>query len=615
MVLQGVLEKVVLFIVLALVLWGANELRKFYKSAFKELEEVIHFIEDNVAHKPLLQVFPLLEERLKNSKHSPLAAAWREFDASLVKTTHTISTTMRAEVYFNDHSLVDGPLRADLLRNIPGILTGLGIVGTFLGVITGLYGYNSQDLASVRNSISHLLESVQGAFVVSFFAVLSAISFTGAEKIVTSKLYVLVARFQQSLGRVFSQSVSDEYLQRMVEQLEEQGSALRSFSHDLSETIKLSLEELVENQNTTLRESNLKFAETVKQALIEELSPTMRGLTEVMKTVKQTQSDAGQTIIQQMVADFKETLDGASSRQMQAVTGALEGTTSLLTGVHQGMDSLIGSLREEGRQQQASVAQQLEALNMQGLRQQEELESRMAAFASRLEEQSQQWQEKLGQQQDQTIISIKNGMEPLIQTMGIAGKEMLGKMEAAADLLHKEREFLEHSLLRSKEILEKHQQIIAESHVAGRSWNESAAVFQEAGQQIRQVCGQFDEGQKVLDKTVSMFQMQLQQASEQTRIQQSMVQEYQDFSSKLHNDWSGQRQVLEEMDARINQDLKTFVETSSKALQGYLAQVDVNLEKIIQSMRALVEPLTESVEELSEVLEQQSKQYHHSGRR
>ena len=511
--------------------------------------------------------------------------------------------------------MIDGPLRADLLRNIPGILTGLGIVGTFLGVITGLYGYNSQDLASVRNSISHLLESVQGAFVVSFFAVLSAISFTGAEKIVTSKLYVLVARFQQSLGRVFSQSVSDEYLQRMVEQLEEQGSALRSFSHDLSETIKLSLEELVENQNATLRESNLKFAETVKQALVEELSPTMRGLTEVMKTVKQTQSDAGQTIIQQMVADFKETLDGASSRQMQAVTGALEGTTSLLTGVHQGMDSLIGSLREEGRQQQASVAQQLEALNTQGLRQQEELESRMAAFASRLEEQSQQWQEKLGQQQDQTIISIKNGMEPLIQTMGIAGKEMLGKMEAAADLLHKEREFLEHSLLRSKEILEKHQQIIAESHVAGRSWNESAAVFQEAGQQIRQVCGQFDEGQKVLDKTVSMFQMQLQQASEQTRIQQRMVQEYQEFSSKLHNDWSGQRQVLEEMDARINQDLKTFVETSSKALQGYLAQVDVNLEKIIQSMRALVEPLTESVEELSEVLEQQSKHYQHSGRR
>jgi hypothetical protein len=45
---------------------------------------------------------------------------------------------MPAEMMFTKESLVDGPLFDDFWRHLPGILTGLGIIGTFAGLLYGL---------------------------------------------------------------------------------------------------------------------------------------------------------------------------------------------------------------------------------------------------------------------------------------------------------------------------------------------------------------------------------------------------------------------------------------------------------------------------------------------
>lgn len=45
-------------------------------------------------------------------------------------------STVRAEAFFNTETLVDIPLRTDFFKHLPGIFTGLGIIGTFYGLIT-----------------------------------------------------------------------------------------------------------------------------------------------------------------------------------------------------------------------------------------------------------------------------------------------------------------------------------------------------------------------------------------------------------------------------------------------------------------------------------------------
>jgi MotA/TolQ/ExbB proton channel family len=80
-------------------------------------------------------------------------------------------------------------LRLEFFRNLPGVFTGIGIIGTFSGLIMGLRTFKiSQDPTVVQQSLERLLTGVWGAFLISAVAIALAIVVTVIEKIVMSML-------------------------------------------------------------------------------------------------------------------------------------------------------------------------------------------------------------------------------------------------------------------------------------------------------------------------------------------------------------------------------------------------------------------------------------------
>jgi hypothetical protein len=49
--------------------------------------------------------------------------------------------TAPAEMFFRTDIIVDTSLRADFFKHLPGILSGIGIIGTFVGLLNGLKGF------------------------------------------------------------------------------------------------------------------------------------------------------------------------------------------------------------------------------------------------------------------------------------------------------------------------------------------------------------------------------------------------------------------------------------------------------------------------------------------
>jgi hypothetical protein len=48
-------------------------------------------------------------------------------------------------MFFSEHALVVTPLKTEFYKHLPGILTGIGIIGTFLGLIMGLSSFDISD--------------------------------------------------------------------------------------------------------------------------------------------------------------------------------------------------------------------------------------------------------------------------------------------------------------------------------------------------------------------------------------------------------------------------------------------------------------------------------------
>jgi hypothetical protein len=165
---------------------------------------------DAAAHGQRLD-FSNLEQLAQNDP--ALGKLWADYNHALealhqleVSTPHTSGQWQAyspAENHFTEQALVDSPLQSNFYKHIPGILTGVGIIGTFTGLVAGLIGFDVSDPQRVQAELSQLVQTVGQAFVLSAAAITLAMVFTWIEKSVLTGRYRQVEQLQQGLDTLF----------------------------------------------------------------------------------------------------------------------------------------------------------------------------------------------------------------------------------------------------------------------------------------------------------------------------------------------------------------------------------------------------------------------------
>ena len=124
-----------------------------------------------------------------------LKGIWREY----AKTLHlqqeindgelrlsAVFSTVTSDAYFNAETVFEGRINSEFFKHLPGILTGLGIIGTFVGLIFGLQSFASIQLGDpkdIQRGLTALMDAVRGAFVVSATAIVAEMLVTFFEKL------------------------------------------------------------------------------------------------------------------------------------------------------------------------------------------------------------------------------------------------------------------------------------------------------------------------------------------------------------------------------------------------------------------------------------------------
>ncbi len=102
------------------------------------------------------------------------------------------------EDYINDDTVTHGPGNAQLAELIPGLLTSLGILGTFMGMMDGLGGLDFSDSEKIMEGIPVLLRGMQFAFGTSVAGVTMSICFNVANRILQGSSYRAIDDFVES---------------------------------------------------------------------------------------------------------------------------------------------------------------------------------------------------------------------------------------------------------------------------------------------------------------------------------------------------------------------------------------------------------------------------------
>ena len=155
-----------------------------------------------------------------------LAQVWREYsqaleslqqlEASASSIAGKWQASSHADLYFTEQALVDTPLQSNFYKHIPGILTGVGIIGTFTGLIAGLVGFDVSNPERVQTELTQLVQTVGNAFLVSALAITLAMVFTWIEKSVLTGRYRQVEELQQVLDTLFTPQGGTQSVERLT---------------------------------------------------------------------------------------------------------------------------------------------------------------------------------------------------------------------------------------------------------------------------------------------------------------------------------------------------------------------------------------------------------------
>ena len=127
-------------------------------------------------------------------------------------------------------------------------MTGIGIIGTFSGLIQGLLHFNVSDPALAEKGLSNLLSAVGHAFWISGSAIFLAMLLTFVEKWIVTGLYEKVERLQQRVNRLFTAGAGDEYLERIVKAAETSATQAVQIKDSLVADLKQILSDVTAQQ-------------------------------------------------------------------------------------------------------------------------------------------------------------------------------------------------------------------------------------------------------------------------------------------------------------------------------------------------------------------------------
>lgn len=239
--------------------------------------------------------------------------------------------TALAETFFTDLALVDTPLKTEYYKHLPGIMTGLGIIGTFTGLIVGLGNFDvSIEPGQAQAQLRALINAVGHAFIVSAVAITLAMIFTWVEKSLVAACYRLTEHMRQEIDSLFDTGADVEYLERLVAAAESSADEIGQFRDTLAGQIAQALAEQTQLQIAAGDRNSERIAADLARLLSGTLARPIADIAAAVDIVGARQDETLTRMIADATSGFSRQMENLFAGQMRELHEVLSGTNGAM---------------------------------------------------------------------------------------------------------------------------------------------------------------------------------------------------------------------------------------------------------------------------------------------
>jgi len=339
-----------------------------FKNVFNKLQDENGEIKINVFKENYDKV--LREIRSIKGNNGYIGKIWWEFCETLIikreKETENpnaycennhiekLRNTDQIEIYFNSDVIIDKQVQKEVLDVIPGILTGLGLVGPFLAIAIALMGF---DMSHIELSIQNLLGGLSIKFISSLVGITTSILFLYLKSHLFSKLETSISCLQLQLNSIFPRRTSESYLCHIWEQIELSNERLEDLEDYAEEQKKLSdrfidemgskIEEVLKgNAQNDIKEVLDDLSKNLSNSITGNLRETMEKLIAVMEDVKATKEQSSNKALTDVLENIfnNDSIKDAGSNIAKSLNNEITTTVSSMSEQNQKVEDLVGRL-------------------------------------------------------------------------------------------------------------------------------------------------------------------------------------------------------------------------------------------------------------------------------
>ncbi len=327
-------------------------------------------------------------------------------------------STVPAEVFFNVETLIAVELRTEYFKHQPGILTGIGIIGTFAGLLRGLSTFSvSSDPETVRLSLDTLIHGVVEAFTVSASAITLAMITTFLEKIIITRRIKQLEDLCQLLDSLFEGGAGEEYLARLVKSGESSATQTAQLKDALVSDLKEMLAEMTRQQTEAIAASfsentraqivtTEQSGDRIAQAISDSLSEPLQRIAAAVNTTTDTNGQVVTRALNEALVTFSQKLEDMFGGQMGNINQLLQQTTTAMQSTVARFDQLSDNLSDAGKNAADVMSERLSTALESMEARQLTLNNTMTEFVIQLRDTVQSSQSETNSQLQKTLALI-----------------------------------------------------------------------------------------------------------------------------------------------------------------------------------------------------------------
>lgn len=601
----------------------------------KRYNKLVGIIENNDKLKFINKLFDEFQKTLKGVK--------QEVNESGEEVIKYYSTT-DIEYFFEEDNLVYKNIYNRTITQITQGLTGVGIFGTFLGIVQGVSNLNLDDSDAMKIGIATLLKGVKVSFNSSLYGIMFSVILVFLLKIVVDITMKKAYEFCGKVTELISPYTEQSALMDLEIELKKQTSTFEQLATNIAEemgkkfdqSMQNNLEKLADNLGEVIKEIQEKLSNSIS----DNTAQTIVGLTSTMQPIM-IKLEAAMSNLEQ---NQQESTGKFMSESIQSIKDAISiGTTDEVTRLRESMD-VISDRNSELLETFTSSMENMKQLTLY----QENLVKNTTNSTESINVTTDNIKE-LQQDLSKVIIGLKDvgnvnnvsleNIQNTVESLKDSMTKQLGINSSLESMINKTNklgevqdsyiskfERLSQNMNNNVSYVENYMNNINSGISSYKDYfenikNSTLEIASTLDLKYKNITNDLDNANKGLVSTVDSIQNNIIFRIDETGDKlNDVVKGLDDFQNKAYylTDkiekfadveestqilWKNYKSSFEELNSQINEGVVNYTKSISEGVNTLFSEYDTNISNAVTSLKNMVEVLNDSVEAISESFE------------